>query len=335
MSAEKTNDEIDLRDVFRSIGNFFRGIGNSIIYFIASLRKTALNNKTLFISVLALSQLLAVGYTSVFRKDFFSTSMVLKSSYLNHEVIKNTVVKLDNMCNEKERTVLAQTLKIDQAAAKNLLAFEVRPFVSQADEIEKALIKDQLNNLLEEKKDAGARLAAKLEFENTSAYEITVKVSAPEVVSNLEASFVNYIKQNDHMRKQLEANRKALLDRRTKLVRESEKIDSLKKVIFENFSKLYDFTRGSNNVILSDKSITGPIEVIQEDLNLNAQILEIDKKLYVEPDFVVIDGFTAFRQPSNLSLPIVMAIAAGISTLLSYLLIALVKFNNYLDKIPV
>lgn len=335
MSAEKTNDEIDLRDVFRSIGNFFRGIGNSIIYFIASLRKIAINHKVLFASVFVLSQLLAVSYTLVLRKDYFSTSMVLKSSYLNHEVLKNTIVKFDNMCKEKERTVLAQTLKIDQEAAKNLLAFEVRPFVSQSDEIEKALLKDQLNNLLEQKKDAGARLASKLEFQNINSFEITVKVSAPEVVPNLEASFVNYIKQNDYVRKQLESNRKALLDRRAKLVRESEKIDSLKKVIFENFSKLYDFTRGSNNVILSDKSITGPIEVIHEDLSLNAQILEIDQKLYVEPDFVVIDGFTAFRQPANLSLPMVMAVAGGVAILLSYLLIAFVKFNNYLDKVPV
>jgi hypothetical protein len=335
MSAEKTNDEIDLKDVFRSIGNFFAGIGNGIIYFIASLRKIALNHKVLFVSILLLSQVTAVVYTVMLRKNFFSTSMILKSGFLNYEVIKNTMEKFDNMCQEKDRTVLAQTLKIDQESAKNLLAFEVRPFVSQSDEIEKALIKEQLNNLLEEKKDAGARLAAKLEFENASAYEITVKVAAPEVVPNLETSLVNYFKQNDYMRKQLESNRKSLLDRRAKLVRESEKIDSLKTVIFENFSKLYDFTRGSNNVILSDKSITGPIEVIQEDLNLNAQILEIDKKLYVEPDFVVVDGFTAFRQPSNLGLPIVLLIAAGLSILLSYLLIAFVKFNNYLDKIPV
>lgn len=335
MSTEKSSDEIDLREIFRAIGNFFSGIGSGFIYLLASLRKTALTHKTLFVSIFGVSQVVAVAYALAVRKDYYETSMILRSNYLNFEVVQKIVEELDLMCEEDERTVLAHSLGLSPQEAMNILEFEATSFVSSDEEVEKALIKDQLNNLLEENKDAGVRLAEKLEYQNASSYEVIVKVTEPELISSLDTAFINYIKGNDFVERRLKAQRKRLLDRRAKLVDVEKKVDSIKRIVFNNFDKLYESNRGSNNVILSEKALVSPIDVVHEELRLNELILDIDKELLIESDFVVVDGFTAFRKPANFSVPIVMIVAAGLSVVLSYLIVAFKKFNNYLAKVPV
>jgi hypothetical protein len=90
---------------------------------------------------------------------------------------------------------------------------------------------------------------------------------------------------------------------------------------------------GSNNVILSDKYLTDPLNVFKEDLNLNNEIRSIDDQLMIRSDFEVIDGLTTFREPANLSLPVILVQSLLISVAAGYILIGLRRFNKYLATI--
>lgn len=335
MTSGKTNDEIDLRQVFQSIGSFFQGIADGILRFIASLRKIALNNKTFFITSIVISQVLALSYTTLLRKDFFTSTMILSSQYLNRQTVENTIEKLNSLCKEKERTELAKTLNIQPELAKNIMEFDFSTLVTESEKIEFEVLKEQLASVIEEKKEVANRVVRQLNQENRTSFLITVSVFDPEIISNLETALLNYFKNNEFIKKRLDSYQINLLERKRKLLTESEKLDSLKQVIYLNFTQMATQSRGSNNVILGEKYMTDPLAVFKEDLVLNEQILQIDQELYIKPGIEIVDGFTAFREPDNLSLPLVMLLAMGISLLLAYLIIGFIKFNNYLDTIPV
>jgi hypothetical protein len=331
---QNSNDEIDLRQLFAAIGNFFSGIGRGILHFLASLRRIALNNKILFVSIVLIGQIIAAGYSEILKKKFYKTTMILNSEYLNRRIVENTIDKLALLCFEREREGLATELKIDKAVAKNIVDFEVLPFVSETDVIEMEVLKEQLANVAQEKKDLVTKITEKLEIENKHSFQISVKVYDPEIVKGLEVSLIEYFRSNDFIKKRIESTKKNLLERKAKLAKESKKLDSLKAVIYLNFAQIASQSRGSNNVILGDKYLTDPLNVFKEDLTLNAEILEIDKKLYLQPDFELVDGFTVFKEPDSASLVKIMAIAFGLSFVGFYLIVGLWKFDRYLDKIP-
>ena len=125
-----------------------------------------------------------------------------------------------------------------------------------------------------------------------------------------------------------------MLARKQKLIGESHKLDSLKSVIYENYQNMAAQSRqGSNNVILSDKAVTNPIEIFAQDINLYNEIQSINRYLYLQNDFEVVDGFTEFSKPSSAGPLRVTAYAILIAIALSYLIVALTNFNKYLDKL--
>ncbi|MCZ8217743.1 MAG: hypothetical protein O9262_15975, partial [Cyclobacteriaceae bacterium] len=175
----------------------------------------------------------------------------------------------------------------------------------------------------------------KIEIENKNAFLIEVKVLDPEIIKNLEQALVNYIKDNSFIQNRIAANETTLLERRSKLQRESRKLDSLKAVLFENFSSMAKENNrpGSNNVILSDKYLTNPLDVFKQDLEIHKELQEINFDLSVKPDFEVVDGLTSFKEPDNASLPRILAVSFLTSWILGYLILGLFKFDRYLSAL--
>jgi hypothetical protein len=68
-------------------------------------------------------------------------------------------------------------------------------------------------------------------------------------------------------------------------------------------------------------------------LDIYNQLQAVESQLYLQPDFEVIDGFTEFSEPSSASLRKVVAIAMLIGVGAAYLIVALFKFDKYLDKL--
>jgi len=331
-----TSDEIDLSQLFRWIGNGFKNFGQGILNFLATLRYTFFTNKIFFGVIIASGLLFGASYSELLSKKFYKSSMILGCEYLNSRIVNNTIEKLNLLANEKERTGLAEELKIDIATAKNILNFTAKPFVSEKDLVELEVLKEQLNNVAQDKKDIVNKVISKIDVENKRAFLIEVTVFNPDIIKDLEKSLVTYFNSNTDVKSRTEANGSNLLDRKNKLIRESKKLDSLKTILYKNLASLSTTTGksdGSGNYVLSDKYRTEAMEVFTKDLDLHNQIQYIDFQLTVKPDFEVIDGLTSFKEPDSASLTKILAISFLLSWVAGYLILGLFKFDRYLARL--
>jgi hypothetical protein len=330
------SDEIDLGILFSKIGDFFKNMGLGFLRFLAILRRIPLENKTLFIALILIGIAGGISYSSFLKKKFYSTTMILSSQYLNKRIVDNTIEKLNLLTDEDDKKGLASVLHISNELAKNIHDFEAKPFVAETELIELEVLKEQLKSFQSGNKNEKViqQVIDRIEIENRHAFEITVRVYNPTVVRELETALVNYLRNNDYLKKRVEITKSNLLGRKQKLLSESQKLDSLKAVIYANYQNMAAQSRqGSNNVILSDKAVTNPIEIFKEDIDLYNEIQSIDRSLYLQNDFEVVDGFTEFSKPTSDGPIRTSGYAILIAIGLGYLLVALFSFNKYLSKL--
>jgi hypothetical protein len=330
------SDEIDLGQIFAKIGDFFRNLGLGLLRFLARVRRVPVENKLIFLSSLILVCGLFLSYGIFLKKKFYESTMILSSNYLNKRIVDNTIKKLNLLAEEEDARGLAKVLQIPDTLADNIALFEAKPFVAETDLIELEILKEQLKSAQEGNKNSKVidQVIQRIEIENRHAFEIKVRTFNPTVIPNLQEALVKFFRENDYIRKRIEINKQTLLAKQGKLTQESEKLDSLKLVIYANYKSMAEQGRqGSNNVILSDRAVTNPIEVYIQDLNLYNQLQEVERQLYIQPDFEVIDGFTEFSEPASASLPKILAQAMLVAIGVGYLIVALREFNNYLANL--
>ncbi len=327
----QTSDEIDITQLFRWIGRGFRNFGMGVIKAIAGLRNIFFKNRVFFLVIILSGLVIGASYYQFLSKKFYKSSMIISCDYLNSRTMQNAIEKLNLLCEEKDREGLAAELKIDNLLAKNIRRFNHKSFVLEKDLVEIEVLKEQLNSLTSEKKDLIEKILKKVEVENRRAFQIDVLIYNPDIVKNLESAIVNYFASNEYIKRRVEINKQNLQNRKLKLTQESNKLDSLKQVLYQNFQSMARQNReGSNNVILSDRYLTDPIAIYSEDLDLHKELLEVNEKLYVQPDFEVVDGFTTFKEPDSASLPKILAISFLIAWAAGYLIIGLWRFDKYL-----
>jgi hypothetical protein len=324
------SDEIDLTQLFRMIGRGFSNLGNGIVYGLAGLRNLFFNNRLFFVGIIIIGLVLGAAYSELLKKKYYKSTMVLGCDYLNTQILENTVEKINLLCEENEREGLSELLSIDQTTAKNIQKFEFEPFVSEDDVVEMEVLREQLNNVASEKKEVVDKVLKKLTVVNKNAYEISALVYDPEIVKPLEKALINYFRNNEYIKRRIAINKLNLSSRKQKLISDSRKLDSLKNVLFQNYQTLGKTSRGSNNVILGEEGLTNPLDVFRQGLELNKEILEIDERLYVQPDFELIDGFTTFKEPESASLPKILIISFFVSWVMGYLIIGAWRFDKLL-----
>ncbi len=330
------SDEIDLGQLFAKIGDFFRGIGLGLVRFLALIRKVPIENKSIFLAAIVVVSGLTLAYGFLLKKKFYESTMILTSNYLNKRIVDNTIEKLNLLAKEENASGLARALHIADTLADNIAKFEAKPFVAETDLIELEVLKEQLKSAQENAKNAKVidQVIKRIEIENRHAFELKVRTYNPAVISNLQNSLVNYIRDNEYIKKRIEINKQTLLEKKNKLQDELKKLDSLKGVIYANYKTMAEQPRqGSNNVILSDRSVTNPIDVYNQDLALYNELQLVERQLYIQPDFEVIDGLTEFSEPASASLPKMLVQALLIAIGLSYLIVAIREFNKYLASL--
>jgi hypothetical protein len=333
--ANNDSDEIDLKDFFKWLGRGFNRVGNSILYAVASIRNLFFDNKLFFAGIIISGLALGIMYANLLKKEYYKSTMVISCDYLNTQIIQNAIEKLNLLAGEPEGAGYMTVLKVEKETAINIRGFEYKPFVADEDVLEMEVLKTQLNNLAADKKDLVEKVIKKLEIENKNAYEITVLVYNPAVVKPLEKRLIEYFSNSDYIRKRIEINRSNLENRKAKLVRETQKLDSLKRLLFDNYAtSAKQPSRGTNNVILgSGEKTVDALDVFKQDLDLNRELLDLDKRLFLNSDFEVIDGFTSFSRPDSASLFKILSIAFIVSLLMGYVIIFAWKFDRVLSKI--
>ncbi|MGK7389587.1 MAG: hypothetical protein ACNS60_04525 [Candidatus Cyclobacteriaceae bacterium M2_1C_046] len=330
---EQDSDEIDVKQLFRSLGNFFENVGRGILKGIINIRRATVSNKKEFIISIIIFIILAVVYKVLF-PPIYGSSLLLRSSYINARYLENEIEKLNALAEDEDLSRLASMLEIETETAEEIIEFELVPYLTEEELIEIKLTEQTLQEIEDIDDVLIQRIMGYLEVENRRLFQIYVKVKDPEAVIKLEQGFIKFIKNDDFVKRRIEIDKQTLQARKAKLIQESRTLDSLKNVLFENFQSMArQRDQGSNNVILSDRYLTNPLEVFERDLALNDQILEIEQRLFLEPNFETVDGFTAFYEPINWGWgkTMTMAIFAGIG--FAYIIIILKAINSYLDKV--
>lgn len=333
---ETSTDEIDLSQLFSKIGDFFINIGLGIMRFLALLRRIPLENKLLFTVVITMCIIAGFSYSRFIKKKFYESTMILSSDYLNKRLVDNTIDKLNLLSGEANKHGLAKILNISDALADNIVRFDAKPFIAEKDLIELEVLKEQLKNAQAEAKNGKVieQVIKRIEIENRHAFELTVRTYNPTVIDTLQTALVKFFKNNEYIKRRTDINKSNLLEKKTKLTHDLQKLDSLKFIIYDNYKNMAAQSKqGSNNVILSDKSVTNPIEVYSQDLIMYDQLQDINKQIYLQSDFEVVDGFTEFSEPSSASLRKIISISILIGIGLAYITVALSAFDKYLASI--
>jgi len=330
-----SSDEIDLAQFFRWIGRGFSNAGDAFIAGAAGLRNTFYTNRVFFLGVIVLGLILGALYSEILKKDYYKSAMVLSCDYLNTQILQNTIDKFNLLAEEKDTEGIQEVLKLDSATAKNIQKFAFRPFVSEDDVVEMEVLREQLNNVTGDKKELVEKVINRLEIENKNAYEISVFVYDPSSVKPLETALVNYFKNNNYIKGRIESNKRRLEARKAKLQDELRKLDSLKVVLFQNYQSLAQKSRGSNNVVVGgEEGLTNPLEVFTTDLELHEELQDVERQLYLNTDFEIVDGFTSFKEPESASLADVLAISLLLSIVIGYLILGAYRFDRMLAEYP-
>ena len=331
---KQASDEIDLGQLFKKVGDGFRSVGYGLMRFLATIRRIPIENRFSFLGIIVVSILLAIAYSSLLKKNYYESTMILSSNYLNKRLVDNGVDKLDLLAQEPGKVGLAKLFNIHDSVASNIIGFEARPFISEDEVIQLELLKEQLRNSGEKDLAVIEDVLKRIEIENRHSFEITIRTLKASVIPNLQEVLVGYFRNSEYVKRRIDITRINLQQKKIKLEDELKKMDSLKAVIYDNYKKMAVQSReGSNNVILSDRTVTNPIDVYNQDLGLYNELEDVNTELYLQSDFEVVDGFTEFSEPASPSTTKMVLYALLLGIAVAYLDVAVRRFNSYLATI--
>jgi hypothetical protein len=329
------SDEIDLGQLFARVGDFFVRLWMGFMRLLAVVRRTPFENKLSFSLIILGSVAVGSAFTFFVRKNYYESKMILSSDYLNKRLAESAVDKLDVLAKERTKKGLARTLGIADTLANNIVSFGVKPFVEEKDVVELEVLKEQLRSVQPNAKNQEViqEVIDRIEIENRHAFEITVRTLNPSVIGNLQEAIVGYFERNPYIKKRIEINRQNLKEKKDKLERDIKKLDSLKFVIYENYKNMAEQNRGSNNVILSDKAVSDPIQIYSKDTDIYKEYQEVSEDLFLQKDFEVVEGFTVFSEPASPSIITMLIYSIFIGIIVAYADVALRTFNKYLSDL--
>ena len=331
-AAEKATaitEEIDIRAIFISIWEFIVSLFNRLVFFLITLKRIHIK----YFKMLVLIGILIGGGTLAFHflsREYYVSSMIVKSQFLQGQLIDKTIQKLDVLADDRNYEELASVLKIPITDAEQIQGFKIVPLVQNEDLLEVRRLEDKLNELLDP--DDTEWLLEGRSMEDKAEYEIFVFVFDTYVWAKLEQPILNFIANRPYVKKRMEIHEQNLIKRRNKLIRETRRMDSLNAAVMRNFEAMMQRSReGNNNVILSERNLNNPLEIVKEDLQLAAEIREIDRALFLETNLELLDSFTRFVEPANPSIIFLGSVAARVIIGLFYILVILIEIGKWLS----
>ncbi|MEL6536404.1 MAG: hypothetical protein AAFQ98_13390 [Bacteroidota bacterium] len=330
-SSANSSDEIDLRALFASIGNFFRKFFLNILYLILFLRNAVYRHKIIII----IGGVVGLTGGFFFHKNsipFYTSSMVVNSSYFKGNLIQNAFDNLNRLCSEGNHTVLAEKLHLDSLSASYLKSFSLEPLVSE----ETMMQTEALIAQLEAKDNVQLieSLRSRIAIENQSTYKVVAQVYDNSVYNQLDSAVVKYLLENEFIKKRIRVSRTNLEARADKIHQELTRIDSLKGLVYLTYAKLAaEEAKGNNNVYIDSESrILDPLSIYREDMRLYDEELELRRKLKLREEIEIIDEFTVFSSTQSTGAVKAMVYGFALAFGLALIVGLLFDFNGYLNR---
>lgn len=292
-NSVKERDDIDLTKVFSKIYETFLIISKLVIRFIFTLADTIFANFKLIIVITIIGGLLGLGYFYS-NKPYYESNMTLSSDYFKGELLDNSIRNINEVAIEGNTNVLSDLLNISKKKAGNIKSIKVNPLLSHNYRM--------LLELYSKEEKYKGKLDSLLIYNNQSTFQLAVEVYDTAALKGLDTVLVNFIKNNDYVKKRIAVDRENLVNLKQKLNKESGSLDTLKRSIAASLRSSGDAGRnGTNNVILGEKSVN-PIEIYREDLAIYNQRQEVERQLALNAEIEVIEKFIPYAEPKSGSL---------------------------------
>ena len=329
---QSPSDEIDLRQVFSAIGDFFRRIGRGIINFILAIRRATIKFRLLIISC-AIAGGIAGALYNYYNTEYYKAGMVLNSRYYSHDMLASVSEEMNKLAEEQSGQSLGKVLNIPVEVSANFKNITVEPLLPEEEKANLRsylqLIKKNVTDISKEQLDS---LQQRIML-NANQYSITVEAYDFKTLPQLQQGIISYLSTNPYIVKQAEVERESLQMLKESIEQDEQKLNRLKDLIAENYSKITENTRsGSNNVILGADGNSNPVNVYQQSLLLNREKARILRELSLSTEIEMVSGFTAFEVPASLSLRESVLIWMGIGIGTAYLVIILISLNRALNR---
>ena len=311
------------------------------MYFLASMRAVGLRYKIWLVSIVVVSQAATFIYFKVLEERYYRANFSISSQLLTRRYINGEIDNLNLLCKDKTRKGLAAILHISEEMAQKIHRFGFKDFTTEEEEMKLEVLREKLralkvNELSAEQKDMIDNVVSRMGDAEANSYEIFAQVYDPAVGKQVLDAVYKYIRSQDFISNRIKVDSVILTNRKAKLMSESRKLDSLKAVLYQNFLNMSKQTsQGSNNVILSDRYLTNPIEVFKQDITYGQQIDEIDRIILLRTNFETTKSYEVILIPDNPRISFLSPVALLLSLLGFFLIVGVIKLNRYLATVNV
>lgn len=322
--SQKVNDEIDLLLVFNRFSSMVKSFFKGILKTLFQIADRIFHNIKLIAALIILGGIAGSLYFYS-KKPYYESSMTLSSDYYKGELLDNSIKNLDEVCSEGNSKVLANLLRIPESKATKIRSIQVSPIISNSYQL--------LVDLYSQDEKHQGKLDSLLLYSNQINFQLNVEVYDTAALNGLDTILVNYIRNNEFVKKRIEVDRTNLINLKDKLSRESSKLDTLKRSIAASIKSSGDAGRsGTNNVILGEKSVN-PIDIYREDLQIYNQRQDIEKQLALNAEIEIIEKFIPYANPKSGSLTINIVKGAVSGLLLAILFVLYQMLNESLTRL--
>ncbi len=191
----------------------------------------------------------------------YESSMMLRSDILTEAYSETLTDNLKRLIEERNDALLSEKLSITAEEASHLVDIKV-----------------------ESVEEANTPVGAVKNI----IFLISVEITDNGILENLQAGIVNFLENNEFVKKRIDLRRKRFEALVSQVNKEIKEIDSLKKRMNEGI--IYN-QQGANLVVLD------PSNVYEKALSLFKEELTYQENLELIDSIQLIEGFTAFKNP--------------------------------------
>lgn len=204
----------------------------------------------------------ALGTLNYYLKEpIYESSMMLRSDILTEAYSETLTDNLKRLIQERNDALLSEKLSITAEEASHLVDIKV-----------------------ESVEEANTPVGAVKNI----IFLISVEITDNGILENLQAGIVNFLENNEFVKKRIDLRRKRFEALVSQVNVEIKEIDSLKKRMNEGI--IYN-QQGANLVVLD------PSNVYEKALSLFKEELTYQENLELIDSIQLIEGFTAFKNP--------------------------------------
>jgi hypothetical protein len=266
MQLPQTDDEISLKQVFRSIKNalatFFLAIWKVCLF-------TAKHYKT-FSATLAIGLIVAyiVYLLLLWFKPIYTSKLILTSYRLTNDICHQIISTLEELADDEDNApMLAKILNLSEKEAEQIHDIW---YGNLNEKIEK-LYKDSV--------------AMNLPF------IVHVEVYDTAILDKLQRGIVNYLENNEFAAKRKILARQTLDSLKAEVHRNVKQLDSLKKTVEQSI-----IPRSSGTGIILGEPIH-PVSIYDKAIEMYRSKLKIQEDIALLTNVEVIEGFVKFIKP--------------------------------------